>query len=228
MSFLFSSLFSRVSKATSGFPDLFLFFSLFSSLLLSFSCLLVLCQLLTELDGMQSRRNVFVIAATNRPDIIDPAMLRPGRLDKLLYVGLPGVEDRKAILRTLARKCPLADDVSLDDIASDPRCEGYSGADVDALLRDATIQALKTSTGGEQVLVHFHHFQSALQRITPSVSVRHQKRYLRLKDKLSHSRISIGVENGEGTANGEHEEDESSEQENDGAGGSSSGATPSE
>ena len=62
----------------------------------------VVNQLLTELDGLESRRNVFVIAATNRPDIIDPAMLRPGRLDKLLYVPLPAKEDRLSILQTLS------------------------------------------------------------------------------------------------------------------------------
>ena len=69
----------------------------------------VVNQLLTELDGLESRRSVFVIAATNRPDIIDPAMLRPGRLDKLLYVPLPGPADRSSILKTLTRKTPLAE-----------------------------------------------------------------------------------------------------------------------
>jgi ribosome biogenesis ATPase len=155
----------------------------------------VVNQLLTQLDGMESRRNVFVIAATNRPDIIDQAMLRPGRLDKLLYVPLPCADDRRSILKTLARKSPLSNDVNLDTIASSPQCDGFSGADVAALLREATVQALKLSALGSSVVVTQEHFNIALNRITPSVSVRDQKRYLRLKDKLSHSTMSIGGNN---------------------------------
>ena len=65
------------------------------------------------MDGLDERRDVFVIAATNRPDIIDPAMLRPGRLDKLLYVPLPTKKDRMSILETVTRKLPLAEDINL-------------------------------------------------------------------------------------------------------------------
>ena len=79
----------------------------------------VVNQLLTEMDGLEERRGVFVIAATNRPDIIDPAMLRPGRLDKLLYVPMPSKEDRHSILKTLCRKIPIAGDVDLKKIAYD-------------------------------------------------------------------------------------------------------------
>ena len=100
-------------------------------------------QLLTEMDGLDERRGVFVIAATNRPDIIDPAMLRPGRLDKLLYVPLPSKEDRVSILNTVCRKVPLADDVDLTQIAHDQHCEGYSGADLSALVREAQMCTLK-------------------------------------------------------------------------------------
>lgn len=73
----------------------------------------VVNQLLTEMDGLDERRDVFVIAATNRPDIIDPAMLRPGRLDKLLYVPLPTNEDRLQILKTVTRSLPLEDGINL-------------------------------------------------------------------------------------------------------------------
>lgn len=73
----------------------------------------VVNQLLTEMDGLDERRDVFVIAATNRPDIIDPAMLRPGRLDKLLYVPLPTNEDRHSILETITRSLPISEDVEL-------------------------------------------------------------------------------------------------------------------
>lgn len=73
----------------------------------------VVNQLLTEMDGLEERRDVFVIAATNRPDIIDPAMLRPGRLDKLLYVPLPSEQDRLSILKTVTRKLPVSKKVDL-------------------------------------------------------------------------------------------------------------------
>lgn len=79
--------------------------------------------LLTEMDGLEDRKQVFVIAATNRPDIIDPAMLRPGRLDTLLLVPLPSEDDRLDILRTITKHTPLAADVDLERIARDKRCE---------------------------------------------------------------------------------------------------------
>ena len=72
---------------------------------------------------MEERKNVFVIAATNRPDIIDVAMLRPGRLEKSLYVPIPTEEDRISILQALTRKSPIANDVNLEEIAKDDRCD---------------------------------------------------------------------------------------------------------
>ncbi|KAF9430886.1 hypothetical protein BGZ94_002727 [Podila epigama] len=99
--------------------------------------------LLTELDGMENRSAVYVIAATNRPDIIDPAMLRPGRLDKLLYVQLPTKEERLDILNTLSRKTPLGPDVNMQLVAFDRRCENFSGADLASLVREAGMSALR-------------------------------------------------------------------------------------
>ena len=160
----------------------------------------VVNQLLTELDGMESRRNVFVIAATNRPDIIDAAMLRPGRLDKLLYVPLPSPSDRVAILHTLVKKSPLADNVYLDTIARDARCSGYSGADVSALVREATIQALRDGT--QTVVVTAAHFGKALDRVPRSVTVKQEAKYLRLKDKMSRSRLGIQADDGLNTKDG--------------------------
>lgn len=87
--------------------------------------------LLTEMDGLEDRKQVFVIAATNRPDIIDPAMLRPGRLDTLLLVPLPSEEDRLDILRTITKHSPLAADVDLERIARDKRCEVSLGKRVE-------------------------------------------------------------------------------------------------
>ena len=97
------------------------------------------------MDGLDERRDVFVIAATNRPDIIDPAMLRPGRLDKLLYVPLPTNDDRFSILQTVTRSLPIGEDVDLKSVASSYHCDGYSGADLSALVREAQLNALKTN-----------------------------------------------------------------------------------
>jgi SpoVK/Ycf46/Vps4 family AAA+-type ATPase len=103
----------------------------------------VVNQLLTEMDGTAERHGVFIVAATNRPDIIDPALLRPGRLDKTLYVPLPNAADRGAILRACARKSPVATDVDLDSIAARSEFEGFSGADMASLLREAAVCSLR-------------------------------------------------------------------------------------
>ena len=103
----------------------------------------VVNQLLTEMDGVDGREHVYVIAATNRPDMIDPAMLRPGRLDKLLYVPLPTAPQRVAILRTVGRKYPLHESVDLEALGRDSRLEGFSGADLTSLVREASLTALK-------------------------------------------------------------------------------------
>jgi ribosome biogenesis ATPase len=154
----------------------------------------VVNQLLTELDGLESRRNVFVIAATNRPDIIDPAMLRPGRLDKLLYVPLPAKEDRLSILQTLSRKAPFptgAKDSILTKVAASPSCEGYSGADLQSLVREATLIALGRTPEGEKTLVTESDFDIALQKILPSVSKRDEKVYNKLRKRLRQSRSNV-------------------------------------
>ncbi|NWS67976.1 NVL protein, partial [Crotophaga sulcirostris] len=106
----------------------------------------VVNQLLTEMDGLENRQQVFIMAATNRPDIIDPAILRPGRLDKTLYVGLPPPEDRLAILKTITKdgtRPPLDTDVSLEEIAYSEHCDCYTGADLSALVREASVCALR-------------------------------------------------------------------------------------
>ncbi|KAL4109820.1 hypothetical protein PRIC1_001515 [Phytophthora ramorum] len=155
----------------------------------------VVNQLLTEMDGLDGRRNVFVIAATNRPDIIDPAMLRPGRLDKLLYVPLPRASERHQILKTISAKCAMAPSVQLESVAADPRCEGFSGADLSALVREAGITALretdfsKLEAGATVTLgIEHHHFISAFDRVFPSVSRADQRMFDRMKKNLRKSR----------------------------------------
>jgi ribosome biogenesis ATPase len=157
----------------------------------------VVNQLLTELDGLESRRSVFVIAATNRPELIDPAMLRPGRLDKLLYVPLPTADDRVSILRALAVNVALDTDVDLDKIGRSPRANGYSGADCAALLREAGLAVLKadaavedrtTATDPLSLRISAHHFDAAFSSVMPSVSMKDQARYDRIRDRIARVR----------------------------------------
>ncbi|DBA66741.1 TPA: hypothetical protein ACH3X2_001890 [Trebouxia sp. C0005] len=157
----------------------------------------VVNQLLTEMDGTEGRQAVYLIAATNRPDMIDPALLRPGRLDKILYVPLPPPEGRGAILQALTRKTPLAVDVDVAAVGASPHCHGFSGADLAALVREACICALKenmasgSSLLSDIPLVHIHHFEQALQRVTPSVSKKDQRVYDALRWQLRSTRSHL-------------------------------------
>ncbi|KAJ3039394.1 hypothetical protein HDV00_012270 [Rhizophlyctis rosea] len=139
--------------------------------------------LLTEMDGMSSRKQVYVMAATNRPDMIDPAMLRPGRLDKALYLDFPDSDQRFDILKKVCRNKPL-ENVDLRAVADDERCDGLSGADLAALGTDAAVMALKSRS-----LVRQEHFESALRRVTPSVSKKDRDRYRRLRDQFSKTEL---------------------------------------
>ncbi|XP_066451255.1 nuclear valosin-containing protein-like isoform X2 [Eleutherodactylus coqui] len=154
----------------------------------------VVNQLLTEMDGLECRRQVFIMAATNRPDIIDPAILRPGRLDKTLYVGLPPPSDRLAILRTITKngcRPPLGPDVNLEVIAYDEKCDCFTGADLSALIREASISALRSEvlrsdpavTRGD-IHVYKKHFDEAFKKVKPSVSKMDQMMYEELRRSL--------------------------------------------
>ncbi|XP_070173404.1 peroxisomal ATPase PEX1-like [Littorina saxatilis] len=110
----------------------------------------VVNQLLTQLDGVEGLQGVYMLGATSRPDLIDPALLRPGRLDKCLYCNLPSQEERRSILQALTGKMMLGDDVELDDIAD--MCEFFTGADFKALLYNAQLQAIHEFTDAEKVL----------------------------------------------------------------------------
>ena len=123
-------------------------------------------QLLAELDGIVPLSNVVVIAATNRPDILDPALLRPGRFDKVVYVPPPDKKARLEILRIHTRNMPLAEDVDLEFLAI--RTEGYSGADLAALVREAAMLALREDVNATKV--HMRHFMRALEVIKPSIT----------------------------------------------------------
>lgn len=126
----------------------------------------VISQLLTEMDGLESLQNVMVIAATNRPDILDPAMLRPGRFDRLIYVPAPDEDSRLEILKIYTREMPLADDVDLNSLARETK--GYSGADIASLCREAGMHVLRNSTTFK---VSMEAFRRAMETIGPSITL---------------------------------------------------------
>ncbi|RHZ32819.1 hypothetical protein DYB37_011339 [Aphanomyces astaci] len=158
----------------------------------------VVNQLLTEMDGLDARKNVVVIAATNRPDIIDPAMLRPGRLDKLLYVPLPTASDRFHILKTLAAKCSLDPTLDLEKVAYDSRCDSFSGADLSALVREAGVSVLRESAEHTtELIILAKHFEQAFQTVFPSVSKADQKIFEKMKQNLRKSRKTLTAQDGD-------------------------------
>ncbi|KAF3440232.1 hypothetical protein FNV43_RR18515 [Rhamnella rubrinervis] len=134
----------------------------------------VVNQFLTELDGVEVLTGVFVFAATSRPDLLDAALLRPGRLDRLLYCGFPSERERLDILTVLSRKLPLASDVDLASIAC--MTEGFSGADLQALLSDAQLAAVhellsaNKNEAGKNVVITNALLKSTASKARPSVS----------------------------------------------------------
>ncbi|KAK6944478.1 AAA ATPase, AAA+ lid domain [Dillenia turbinata] len=124
----------------------------------------VLSQLLVELDGLHERVNVTVIAATNRPDKIDPALLRPGRFDRLIYVGPPNKTDREDIFKIHLHKMPCSSDVSIKELAS--LTEGYTGADISLICREAAVAAIEESLDAVQVTME--HLRTAIGKLRPS------------------------------------------------------------
>lgn len=129
----------------------------------------VVNQLLTELDGVESLAGVYVLAATSRPDLIDSALLRPGRLDRMLYCGFPQEKDRKEVLQALANGANLASDVNLQQVAT--QTDGMSGADLKGLLTDAQLAALEEQTDREELPpVKQKHIDKALSNARVSLS----------------------------------------------------------
>jgi len=155
--------------------------------------------LLTELDGLSSRGAVYVLAATNRPDRIDPAIIRPGRLDKLLFLDLPNQFERIEILKTVIRTngTPIGMDVDVDELGGDERLEGFSGADLGGLVRESAVEAMRERLlrggggdsgdkliGEEDLKVEKRHFEFGLRKVRPSVGEQSRKHFDRLRKKL--------------------------------------------
>ena len=160
----------------------------------------VVNQLLTELDGLNSRRDVFVIGATNRPDILDPALLRPGRLDKLLYVPMPDEAARREILRTLTRKTPLnvgdgdqilCGDCKVKEESKLFRCRSSSfGTRSCSFCTSRTVKRVERLVMRRKGMMRKDYirvscsFSAALERVRPSVSDTDREVYEAMKRKL--------------------------------------------
>lgn len=167
----------------------------------------VLNQLLTEMDGMNAKKNVFIIGATNRPDSIDPALLRPGRLDQLIYIPLPDEKSRASVLKSALRKSPIAKEVSLDHLAK--FTPGFSGADLTEICQRAAKIAIRESIEkeilkererkerGESTMdtdedpvpeIRKDHFEEAMRYARRSVSDADIRRYEMFAQTLQQSR----------------------------------------
>jgi len=143
-------------------------------------------QLLTSIDGLESLERVLVIAATNRPDIVDEALLRTGRFDRLLYVEPPTVAGRLEILKVHTKSMPLAEDVDLDALAT--KTDGYVGSDIAALCREAGLTAIRENIKAAKVTRA--HFEAALKQVRPSIDAEGLKFYAEFERHLLRERVA--------------------------------------
>ncbi|MFT7616232.1 MAG: transitional endoplasmic reticulum ATPase [Candidatus Woesearchaeota archaeon] len=151
----------------------------------------VVNQLLTELDGLESLANVVVIGATNRPDLLDSALLRPGRFDRIVLAPVPDEESRKKIFELHSKKIPLSADISLQKLAA--KSEGYVGADIESLCREAAMLALRKNM--QATIVTQENFDEAFKIVRPSVSAEIEKTYENIQEKFRMARSQEMTEN---------------------------------
>ena len=142
-------------------------------------------QILVEMDGIENRKGIVTIASTNRPDIVDPAFLRPGRFDRLIYVKEPDFEARMKILEVHTKNMPLAEDVSLKEIAQNT--VGYSGADLENVCREAGMQAIREKMETLEKIEN-KHFEFALSKIKSTLPKEMTERYESIAKQITESR----------------------------------------
>ncbi len=144
----------------------------------------VVNQVLTEIDGLESLNDVVVIGATNRPDMLDPALLRPGRFDRVILTPIPKGEGRKQIFKIYLDKMPLANDVNVDELAS--MTQGYVGADIEGICREAAMIALREDMKAKEITIA--HFKKAMDIVKPSVDESVMEAYAELEGYFSTAR----------------------------------------
>ncbi|MGB2727721.1 MAG: AAA family ATPase [Halobacteriota archaeon] len=146
----------------------------------------VVSQMLIEMDGLEELKEVIIIAATNRPDMVDPALLRPGRLDRLIYIQPPDKEERKKIFDVHLRGKPIGEDVDVEEFAE--RTDGYVGADIAAIVKEAVMSALRefiTSGISEEhvkeaiqnIVIKKQHFETGIKSVRPTVTPQAQEEF---------------------------------------------------
>ncbi len=140
----------------------------------------VVNQLLTELDGLEEMGDVMVIGATNRPDMIDPALIRSGRFDRLVLIGEPDEEGREEILKIHTKESPLAPDVSLREIAE--ITDGYVGSDLESIAREAAIEALREDSDAAEI--EMRHFRKAMESVRPTITDDLMDYYEQMEDRF--------------------------------------------
>jgi transitional endoplasmic reticulum ATPase len=159
----------------------------------------VISQFLTEMDGLEELRNVVIIAATNRPDIVDPALLRPGRFDRMLLVPPPDLEARKQIFRIHTKKTPMAEDVKPDELAR--KTEGYTGADIASICNTAVMLSIKEHIGkakdpedakkkAKGLKVAKRHYDEAMQKVKP-ISSQELRMYERFSQQFADTKAGL-------------------------------------
>ncbi len=142
-------------------------------------------QILVEMDGIENRKGIVIIASTNRPDIVDPAFLRPGRFDRLIFVEAPDIDSRLNILNVHTKNMPLGEDVSLKRIAQ--LTEGYSGADLENVCREAGMQAIREEMDKLEKIEN-KHFEFALSKIKSTLPKNILERYENMAKQITESR----------------------------------------
>ncbi|MBI4016274.1 MAG: CDC48 family AAA ATPase [Candidatus Aenigmarchaeota archaeon] len=143
----------------------------------------VVNQLLTEMDGLEELNDIVVIGATNRPDMVDTALLRPGRFDRIVMTSVPAHNARENILAIHTKSMPLKN-VKLDELAE--KMNGYTGADIEAVCREAAMLALRENIESQEVCMK--HFEGAIEKVRPSVTADIEKSYEALQDKFTQAR----------------------------------------
>ncbi|MDP3987482.1 MAG: AAA family ATPase [Nanoarchaeota archaeon] len=157
----------------------------------------VINQLLAEMDGLEDMKGIVVIGATNRPDMIDPAILRPGRFDRFVLVDVPDEKSRLKILEVHTSKVPLAKDVSLDNLAK--ITVDFVGADIQSLVIEAGMNALRKNFSGkeikddEKIFVTKEDFQEAFKKVKPSVSPESARVYKKIEEKYLQT-VKAGID----------------------------------
>jgi transitional endoplasmic reticulum ATPase len=170
----------------------------------------VISQLLTELDGLEILTNVIVIGATNRPDIIDVALLRPGRFDRLLYVPPPDRESRTQIIKIHTKNKPLAQDVNFEELAD--HTDAYTGADIASLSSAAVMLALREHISkypdpkeadkhAQELRINMHHFEEAMKKIRP-LSSQELSMYKRISEQFGKPEITARATGGRDMGDG--------------------------